>query len=114
MIATKDIGTLAAKTLREGAKETTVIELGGPKKYSMDDAAAALTKIVGKPIKAHNAGIDAMVPTLTSFGFPQGLAELYKEMTVGLIEGRVVFEGTHRTVKGTTDLETVLRGLLGK
>jgi uncharacterized protein YbjT (DUF2867 family) len=114
MIATKDIGTLAAQVLREGATKTTVIELGGPKKYSMDDAAAALTKITGKPIKAHNAGIDAMVPTLVSFGFPAGVAELYKEMTIGLEKGHVVFEGTHRSQRGATDLETVLRGLLAK
>ncbi len=114
MVAAKDIGTLAAQVLREGAKQTTVIELGGPKKYSMDDVAAALTKITGKPIKAHNAGIDALVPTLTSFGFPAGVAELYREMTIGLENAHVAFEGTHRSVRGATDVETVLRGLLGK
>ena len=114
MVATKDIGTAAAQALREGAKQTTIIELGGPKPYSMDDAAAALTKITGKPIKAHNAGIDALVPTLTGFGFPAGVAELYREMTIGLEKGHVAFEGTHRTVRGATDLETVLRGLMPK
>lgn len=114
MIATKDIGTTAAQALREGATKTSIIELAGPKKYSFDDAAAALTKITGKPIKAHNAGIDAMVPTLTSFGLPKGVAELFREMTEGAGKGLVAFEGTHRTVRGPTDLETVLRGLLGK
>lgn len=114
MIATKDIGTTAASALREGATKTSIIELAAQKKYSMDDAAAAISTIIGKPIKAHNAGIDALVPTLTGFGFTPSLAELYREMTAGIEAGHVAFEGTHRTVRGPTDLETVLRGLLGK
>ena len=114
MIATKDIGALAAATLLDHTKQSSVIELGGPRKYSFDDAAAALARITGKPVTAHDAGIEAMVPTLTGFGFTPGLAALYREMTEGLLSGRVAFEGTHRTKRGTTELETVLRGLLGQ
>ena len=114
MVATRDIGTTAAQALREGATQTTVIELAGPKKYSFDDVAAALSTIVGRPVKTHNAGLDALVPTLTGYGMPAQVAEGYREMTAGLASGHVGFEGTHRTVRGPTDVEAVLRALLKK
>lgn len=114
MIATRDIGRVAANALREGAAGFEVIELSAARSYSMDDAAAAITAITGKAVKAQQFPIDAMVPTLTGFGFPEDVASLYREMTEGVISGRVAFEGGHRRVRGETDLETVLRGILGR
>lgn len=113
MIATVDIGKLAASELREGAKQSSIIELGaGP--YSPNDAAAILSKLVGKPIHVAEAPLDAVVPTLTGFGMQPQLAELYREMMAGLASGHIAFEGKHRTVRGSTGLEPVLAGLLGK
>ncbi len=112
MIATKDIGNVAAKTLREGATASSIIELSADRTYSLDDAAAILSKLTGREVKAQAFPIEAMVPTLTGYGMPQGIAELYREMTAGFIEGRIRFEGTHRTVHGPTDLGAVLQGLL--
>jgi uncharacterized protein YbjT (DUF2867 family) len=112
MIATKDIGVVAAKALREGATANTILELSAARTYSFDDVAAILSKLTGTTVKAQQFPIEGMVPTLTGFGFPQGLAELYREMTEGMISGRVAFEGTHRTVHGPTDLGEVLQGLL--
>ncbi len=42
------------------------------------------------------------------------LAALYREMIGAIATGRVAFEGGHRTVTGTTTVETVLRGMLGR
>jgi len=114
MIATRDIGRVAATALREGAKGFEVIELSAARTWSMDDAAAALSEITGKTVKAQQFPLDAMVPTLTGFGFPQDVAELYREMTEGMLRGHVAFEGGHRRVRGETDLTTVLRGILGR
>ncbi len=111
MIATADIGRLAAQLLVEGTDKNQVVELGGPAR-SMNDVAAALSAIVGKPIKVQEAPLDAMVPTLTGLGLPQEIAGMYREMTEGLLRGQVAFEGGHRRVLGTTPLETVLRALL--
>jgi uncharacterized protein YbjT (DUF2867 family) len=112
MIATVDIGKLAAGLLVEGAQETRVIELGGPS-VSMNDCADALGRITGKPVRVQEAPLEALVPTYTSFGMPEDVAELYREMTAGMISGHVDFEGGHRRVMGTTPVESVLRGLLG-
>lgn len=112
MIATRDIGHLAAKVLREGATKTSVIELSAAKSYSIDDAAAILSTITGKVVKAQTFPIEAMVPTLTGMGMPAQFAELYREMTEGMMKGLVAFEGTHRSVHGPTELEVVLRALV--
>ncbi|MFO0628503.1 MAG: NmrA family NAD(P)-binding protein [Polyangiales bacterium] len=93
MIATRDIGLVAAKALREGAKGFEVVELSAARRYSPNDAAAALTEITGKTVTAQQFPLDAMVPTLTGFGFPPDIAALYHEMTDGLIRGHVAFEG---------------------
>jgi uncharacterized protein YbjT (DUF2867 family) len=112
MIATRDIGHLAAQVLCEGATKTSVIELSAAKNYSIDDAAAILSTITGQAVKAQTFPIEAMVPTLTGMGMPAGIAELYREMTAGMMTGHVAFEGTHRTVHGATGLEAVLRALV--
>lgn len=112
MIATRDIGLVAARALREGAQRFEVIELSAAKSYSMDDAAALLSSLTGRAVKAQQFPLDAMVPTLTGFGLPADVAELYREMTDGIIQGRVAFEGGHRRVRGDVDLETVLKGVL--
>ncbi len=111
MIATADIGRLAAGLLVEGARETRIIELGGPAR-SMNDVAAVLSRLMGKPVKVHEAPVEAVVPTFTGFGMSQQMAELYREMIEGIIKGHVAFEGGHRRVAGTTGLETVLGAML--
>lgn len=114
MIATRDIGLVAAKALREGARGFEVIELSAARTYSMDDAAATLSQLTGRAVKAQQFPLEAMVPTLTGFGVPADVAELYREMTDGITRGHVAFEGGHRRVRGETDLATVLRGILGR
>lgn len=112
MIATHDIGKLAAAELREGGTKSSIIELGaGP--YSPNDVAATLSKLVGNPIAVAEGPLDAVVPTFMGFGMQQQLAELYREMLGGIASGHVAFEGGHRSVRGSTPLETVLAGMLG-
>ncbi|MBK6918985.1 MAG: NmrA family NAD(P)-binding protein [Deltaproteobacteria bacterium] len=113
MVATVDIGKLAAQTLVEGTAATQVIELAGPSKVSMADVAAAASKRLGKPITVAEAPTEAVVPTLTGFGMPADLAAMYREMIEGLIAGHVAYEGGHRTSRGATTVDTVLGALLG-
>lgn len=113
MIATRDIGEVSAEALLEGAKEHSWIELSGPKEYSMNDAAAAAGKILGREVKTMVLPIDAMVPTLTQFGLSANVAGLYKEMTEGLGKGLVAFEGKGKAVRGKVTLEQVLGALAG-
>jgi uncharacterized protein YbjT (DUF2867 family) len=113
MIATHDIGTTAAMLLVEGAAQTQVVDLAGPR-ASFADIAATFSKLLNKPIQVAEVPPDAAVPTLRSFGVPDELAGLYHEMFVGIQSGHIALEPGHRKIQGKTDLETALRGLLGK
>lgn len=116
MVGTKDIGRTAANALLESAPKdkTQVIELAGPRDYDARDIAAILGKILGREVVAEAAPTDAVVPVFTSFGISQNIADLFRQMYVGFLDGTVAFEGgKSRFVRGSTDAEAVLRGLLG-
>ena len=110
-VATKDIGKLAAQLLVEGTEAAQIVELASPKQ-SMNDAARALAAITGKPVEVKAFPLEAMVPTLTSMGLSGEVAEMYREMTDGILRGHVAFEGGHRRVLGTSTLEEVLRPIV--
>lgn len=113
MIATHDIGTVAAKALLEGGRGRQVIELEGPKQYSQRDVAAVLSRLTKKTIEPQQGPEEVMIPALTSAGVPPAWAPLYQEMTHAVNTGVFVFEGKGAThVKGTTPLESVLEKLL--
>jgi len=112
MVATRDIGTTSARALVEGGKGRRVIELGGPQEYSPADAASALSKIAGKPIKVAPVPYEAFVPAMTGMGFGKELAELYLEMSRGVNEGHVAVENPANVARGSTPLEEVLTALV--
>lgn len=116
MIATADIGQVAASLLVEGPPapgSPRVVELGGPPR-SAADVAAALSTLTGRPVRVAEAPVAAMASTLTGYGFPPDVAALYQELTEGLISGRVAFEGGHRRATGLVTLEQFLAGALAR
>lgn len=114
MVATRDIGTAVARLLAEGGSGKRVIELAGPREYSPRDVAAALTRIVGKPIAVQQAPEEAMAPALMGAGMNAEWARLFQELTHGLNAGIVVWEGGYPLWRGETDVQTVLSTLIGK
>jgi uncharacterized protein YbjT (DUF2867 family) len=114
MVATRDIGTAVARLLAEGGRGKRVIDLAGPREYSPRDVAAALARIVGKPIAVQQAPEEAMAPALMGAGMNAEWARLFQELTHGLNAGIVVWEGGHPLWRGETDLQTVLSTLIGK
>jgi uncharacterized protein YbjT (DUF2867 family) len=115
MVASRDIGTTAAKVLVEGGHGKSVIELSGPREYSPRDVAEALARLTGKPIALQVGPEEAMIPALTGAGLNAHWAGLYKEMTHGINTGRVAFEGgAARPMRGTTEIDVVLGQLVGK
>jgi len=115
MVATADIGRTAAAALVEGAGGHQIIELTGPRAYSPDDIAAAIAAILGRPVRARQMPLDAVVPTFTGFGASPAVAALFREMYEGIASGRVAHEGgAARAVRGAVPAEDVLRGLLGR
>ncbi|MBX3186270.1 MAG: NmrA family NAD(P)-binding protein [Labilithrix sp.] len=113
MVATADIGRVAATALLEGASaKTQILELAGPRDYSSRDVAIAAAKVLGKPVEADGAPLAAVVPAFTSFGISADVAEQFRAMYAGIIDGTVAFEGgSARLVRGAVDAESLLRGL---
>lgn len=114
MIASADIGATVAQLLVEGGHGRGVVELSGPRDYSPNDIAAALSRITGRTVTVDQGPEEAIVPAFTGAGLNYHWARLYQEMIHGLNTGRVAFEGGKaRGLRGTTEVDTVLKQLAG-
>jgi uncharacterized protein YbjT (DUF2867 family) len=110
MVATKDIGRTAAEALLARPSSSGIIELAGPKPYSFEDAAREASQILGRSVKAQALPIEGMVPALTSFGFSENVAGLFREMTEAFGAGRV--QWTQEPKRGTTSLRDLFASAL--
>jgi uncharacterized protein YbjT (DUF2867 family) len=114
MVATRDIGRVAAGALVEGPRQgrEAIIELSGPRDTSFEDLAADLSKVLGKPVAPVHVPRAGVKGALLQAGLSEDRAGLYDEMTAGVDSGRVAFEGNGvRAVRGTVDPVEVLRVL---
>jgi uncharacterized protein YbjT (DUF2867 family) len=109
-VATQDIGETAAALLREGPHGVRVVELAGPAQASLQDVAAILTKLTGKPIQGVSVPPAAMVQALLGQAASPELAEGFGEMAGAITRGLLQFRGAPR--HGTVTLEQRLAGLL--
>jgi uncharacterized protein YbjT (DUF2867 family) len=115
MVATQDIGKIVARALLDGPRGTRVIELSGPVEVSPNDVAAALERVLGRSVKVAETPLEAVLPTFTSFGISQNVAELFRQMYAGLATGQIAWEGKGaEAVRGTTSIEETLGALTGK
>ena len=114
LVATRDIGTAAARLLVEGGSGKRIIELAGPREYTPRQVATAVGQIVGRPIEVQQVPEEAMAAALLGAGMNAEWSRLFQELTHGLNANIVVWEGGHPFWRGETDLHTVLSSLLGK
>jgi uncharacterized protein YbjT (DUF2867 family) len=113
MVATADIGATVARALLDGPRGRRVIELSSTD-ASPNDVANAVSAILGREVKVVNPPLDAVVPTFTSFGMSEAVAQLFREMYEGIASGHVSWEGRGaEAVRGKESLEDTLRPLLG-
>ncbi|MGN6108668.1 MAG: NmrA family NAD(P)-binding protein [Kofleriaceae bacterium] len=111
-VATADIGRTAARLLVEPPpKGARVVEIEGPAPLTLDETAAVLGKVAGKPVRAVSIPPEAQVEALVGLGMSREEASLLGEMSTAVNEGRLAWEG-HEHVVGTVTLEQRLRELL--
>lgn len=111
-ISTRDIGRIGAEHLLSGGQGRTVVELAGPEEYSADQAAEALSTILGKKVTTQQPPLSAVVPTYKSFGFSDEAAKLFEEMYTGFSTGTIGYEFPAKLVRGTVTLSEALRGMV--
>ncbi|WP_254065498.1 MULTISPECIES: NmrA family NAD(P)-binding protein [unclassified Acidisoma] len=111
MIATADIGRVAAALLQEDWTGRRVVELEASRRYAAQDIAAAFTKILGRPIRMELVPRDGWETLFRSQGAENPMPRI--QMLDGFNEGWIAFEGgAAESRKGETALETVLRELV--
>jgi uncharacterized protein YbjT (DUF2867 family) len=106
MVATRDIGLLAAELLLDGASQG-IVELGAG--LTQSEIGRALGQIVGKPVRVDELPLDAIAPTIASLGFGADLTNAYVELITGIRSGALTFEGGHPRVGPRTSLDAVFR-----
>jgi NAD(P)H dehydrogenase (quinone) len=109
MVATADVGRVAAGLLREAWQGVRVVELEGPRRVSPNDIARAFARILGRPVRAEAVPRDSWETLFVSQGMRHPMPRI--RMLDGFNEGWIDFshEGTH--LQGNVELETVLHGL---
>jgi NAD(P)H dehydrogenase (quinone) len=110
MVATADVGHVAADLLRESWTGLRIVELEGPRRYSANDVAAGFAKAVGHPVRMEPVPRATWEALFRSQGMKHPLPRM--RMIDGFNEGWIDFEGgsaEHRT--GRIPLESVLREL---
>lgn len=112
MVCAKDIGAAVAKALLSPADGTRVVELAGKEDWSVDDVAATLSSLLGKPVKAVGAPVEAAQAGLQQAGVPPEMARLYAEMYQAMAKGLMTFEHPGSVVRGATPLVEMLRPLV--
>ena len=112
MIATDDIGRIAAQQLIAGGQGRKVVEMAGPEEYSPDQVSAALGQILGRSVTAQHAPLSAVVPTFKSFGFSDEAAKLFEEMYTSFSTETIGYEHPASLVRGKITLTEALRGMV--
>jgi uncharacterized protein YbjT (DUF2867 family) len=111
MVATADIGRVAAELLRETWTGSRVVELEGPRRVTPNDVAATFARLLRRPVRME------VVPHATweTLFRSQGMKnpEPRIRMLDGFNEGWIDFEDNNDGVrKGVVELQTVLKALL--
>jgi uncharacterized protein YbjT (DUF2867 family) len=110
MIATRDVGELAAQALLEPPAASQVVDIVGPE-YSPRDVALALGKALGKELRIVKIPQPQWAATLRQAGIPPSASEAMAEM-FGALAGGIVRPKGDRLVHGTTTLADTVRNLV--
>jgi uncharacterized protein YbjT (DUF2867 family) len=110
MVATADVGRVAAALLLESWEGVRVVELEGPRRVTPNDIARAFARILGRSVQAEAVPRATWEALFRSQGMHHPLPRI--RMLDGFNEGWIDFSGGTPPLKGEVELETVLRGLV--
>jgi NAD(P)H dehydrogenase (quinone) len=111
MVATADIGRVAAELLRESWSGHRVVELEGPHRVTPNEIAATFSRLLGRPVRMEVVARESWQSLFLSQGMKNPTPRI--RMLDGFNEGWIEFEsGEAGSLKGNVALETVLRSLV--
>src|SRR3954466_2894756 len=111
MVATADIGELAAALLQESGNGHRVVELEGPRRVTPNEIAAAFANILGRSVRMQIVPRNSWNELFKSQGMNNPLPRM--RMLDGFNEGWIEFENDETdSCKGNTSLVSVLQDLI--
>ncbi|WP_031361867.1 NmrA family NAD(P)-binding protein [Caballeronia sordidicola] len=111
MVATADIGRVAAELLRESWTGHRIVELEGPQRISPDKIAESFARLLGRDVSMTIVPRDTWEDLFRSQGMKNPTPRM--QMIDGFNEEWICFEGAENEVrKGRVPLDTVLQSLI--
>jgi uncharacterized protein YbjT (DUF2867 family) len=112
MVATADIGRVAAELLQETWSGRRVVELEGPHRVTPDEIATTFADLLGRPVRTEAVPRETWEALFKSQGMKNPTPRI--RMLDGFNEGWIEFErGEAGSRKGRVTLATVLEALIG-
>jgi uncharacterized protein YbjT (DUF2867 family) len=113
MVATADIGKVAAQLLQVAWIGRRVIELEGPRRVTPNEIASTFAKLLNRPVRMEVVPRDSWEALFKSQGMKNPIPRI--RMLDGFNEGWIDFErGEADSQKGNVALETVLKALIAR
>ncbi|HTJ93026.1 MAG TPA: NmrA family NAD(P)-binding protein [Pararobbsia sp.] len=111
MVATADVGRVAAELIQQTWTGLRIVELEGPRRVSPNDIAATFAEVLGRTVKAEIVERNSWETLFRSQGMKHPLPRI--RMLDGFNEGWIRFEGpAGEVLRGSVDLATVLKALV--
>jgi uncharacterized protein YbjT (DUF2867 family) len=111
MVATRDVGRLAADLLRQHWTGTRIVELEGRVRISANDLAQAFAGVLGRPVRVEIVSRESWEGLFRAQGMKNPLPRI--RMLDGFNEGWIEFSDQGRSaVKGDTPLLEVITALV--
>jgi NAD(P)H dehydrogenase (quinone) len=111
MVATADIGLVAARLLRETWSGRRIVELEGPRRITPNEVTVTFSRILRKPVRIEIVPREKWEGLFTSQGMKNPTPRI--QMLDGFNQGWIEFEGGEAgSEKGSTELVTVLCNLV--
>jgi uncharacterized protein YbjT (DUF2867 family) len=112
MVATKDVGRLAADLIQQQWTGTRIVELEGPMRISPTDLAQAFAAALGRPVRVETVPRATWEALFRAQGMKNPLPRM--RMLDGFNEGWIEFrDGGRHSIKGWTPLIEVIETLVG-
>ena len=111
MVATADIGRVAAELIQTTWRGRSVVELEGPHRVTPEEIAATFADLLGRPVRTEAVPRETWESLFQSQGMKNPAPRI--QMLDGFNEGWIEFEsGEAGSRKGKVELRTVLQRLI--
>lgn len=113
MVATADVGRVAAELLQQTWSGVRIVELEGPHRVSPNDLASSFARVLDRPVRAEVVATQTWEALFRSQGMKHPLPRM--RMLDGFNEGWIDFEKhPDEIVRGDVELDTVLGELVSR